>query len=66
MKISKIKYDIALARTGKLENELNIPQQSLRRMKRGFDVRPSTVGKLARSLGVDPSELIEHENVTAL
>lgn len=36
--------------------------QTLTRIRKGTDVKPVTVGKIAKALGVDPAEIIEMED----
>ncbi len=64
MKIDKQKYMIARARACMGQKELEaagIPKGTLCRAMRE-DLRPETVGKIAKALGVDVTEIIETEN----
>ncbi|MCH1971657.1 helix-turn-helix domain-containing protein [Muricomes sp. OA1] len=64
MKIDKQKYMIARARACMGQKELEaagIPKGTLCRAMRD-DLRPETVGKIAKALGVDVTEIIETEN----
>ncbi len=38
-----------------------VSPQTITRIRSGADVKPVTVGKIAKALGVDPAELIEME-----
>ena len=65
MKIDRKKLNIELARSCKALSELRcegLSPQTLKRIMNGVDVKPVTVGKLAKALGVDPAELIEMED----
>lgn len=61
MKISVSKFDLAVARSGKLRDEYRnaISDGTLANIRRGREIRPSTVGRIAKALGVDPAELLE-------
>ncbi len=64
MKIDKQKYMIARARACMGQKELEaagIPKGTLCRAMRD-NLRPETVGKIAKALGVDVTEIIETEN----
>lgn len=64
MKIDNKKLNIELARSCKALSELRgegISPQTLTRIRSGADVKPVTVGKIAKALGVDPVEIIETE-----
>ena len=61
MKLNKIKFDIARARTCKGTKELEaagIPRGTLAGILRG-EVRPETAGRIAKALGVAVTEIIE-------
>lgn len=64
MKIDRKKFNIELARRclslSSLRGE-GLSPETLRRVNSGADVKPVTVGKLARALGVDPVEIMEEE-----
>jgi len=64
MKINISKLNLALARTCKNERGLrhSVSPQTLRRIRQGEDVKPATVGKIAKALNVDPAEIIEQED----
>lgn len=61
MKIDLTKLDIALARECKTISDLRggVSPQTLARVKRGEEVKPRTIGKIARALGVDVTEIME-------
>lgn len=64
MEISKKKLDLQLARACKSLSDFRgegLSPQTLTRIRNGVSVKPVTVGKIARALGVDPAELIETE-----
>lgn len=65
MKIDRYKLNIELARSCKKMSDLRcegLSPQTLVRINRGEDVKPVTVGKIAKALGVDPVEIIETED----
>lgn len=65
MKLARQKYELAKARSCKGQKDLvaaGIPKGTLCRIIGGGDARPETIGKIARSLGVDVTEIIEMEN----
>lgn len=65
MKLNKKKYELARARACMSSSdviEAGIPKGTLCRVIGGEDVRPETIGKIARALGVDVTEIIETEN----
>lgn len=59
LRIDLKKLDIAQARCGKNLNDLPIPSETLRNVKRGKNVRPQTVYKFAQALGCDVTELLK-------
>lgn len=62
MKINREKYELARARKCISFNDLvesGIPKGSLCRVIGGADARPETIGKIAKALDVDPTELID-------
>ncbi len=64
MKISKKKLDMVLAEQCKTMSMLRgegLSPHTLTRMRRGEDVKPITVGKIAKALGVDPEDIIDKE-----
>lgn len=64
MKIDRDKYMLARAKACMGVKDLEaagIPRGTLGNILRG-EVRPETVGKIARALGVDVAEILEEEN----
>lgn len=62
MKLDKQKYELARARACMSFDDVikaGIKKGTLCRIIRGEDARPETIGKLARVLNVDVSEIIE-------
>lgn len=61
MKLDKEKYMLARARACMAQKELiatGIPKGTLCGAIRGLDSRPETIGKIARALGVDVTDII--------
>ncbi|MBD5101931.1 MAG: helix-turn-helix domain-containing protein [Subdoligranulum sp.] len=63
MKIDAKKLDLALAKRCMNLSDLRegSSQQTLKRIRRGEEVKPATAGRIARALGVDVSEIIKQE-----
>ena len=64
MKINNRELNIALARACKNLSDFRgegLSPQTLTRIRKGISVKPVTVGKIARALGVDPANIIEQE-----
>lgn len=63
MKISIQQLELALARSCKNARQLRpvVSQTTIQRIYAGQEIRPSTVGKLANALGVDPKDLLREE-----
>lgn len=65
MKINRQSIDVLVARKGLSRKELadkcGVCYQRMTRILNSQNVRPCTVGKLARVLGVDVTEIIEEE-----
>lgn len=62
MKLSKQKYELARARACKGFKDIiaaGVPKGTLCRVISGEDVRPETIGKIAKALEVDVTEIIE-------
>lgn len=63
MKINKRKYEVALARAGLTADDLQslgVRQVTIWNiLQRGGEARPKTVGKIAKALGVDVTEIID-------
>lgn len=66
MKISRKKLELAMARSCMTSSELpkaaGIPRPTVQNAVVGKSVRPATIGKIAKALGVDPVEIIEMED----
>lgn len=65
MKISKSKLDMELARQCKSISAFRgegVSPQTLTRIRNGAEIKPVTVGKIAKVLGVDPADIIEKED----
>lgn len=56
---------LAMARvcigTKELAEMAELPRPTLNNVVSGRNVRPETLGKVAKALGVDPAELVERE-----
>lgn len=64
MKLDRKKYELAKARACKGQKELEaagIPRGTLCRIIGGGNARPETLGRIAKVLGVDVTEIIENE-----
>ena len=63
MKIDCKKLELLLARECKSLSDLRdgTSPQTLRRIRRGEDVKPKTAGRIARALGCDPADILEGE-----
>jgi len=65
MKLDKAKYKLALARAcltpAELCEKADLPRPSLNNATKGRGIRPATLGKIARALGVDVTEIMEQE-----
>lgn len=61
MKIDIRRLDLMLAQQCKTMADLRegASPQTLRRIRRGDEVKPRTVGRIARALGVDVADIIE-------
>ena len=62
MKLNKEKFNLAKARTCRGTKELEaagIPRGTLCTAISGKNVRPETIGKIAKALGVDVTEIID-------
>lgn len=66
MKVSKSKLTIALARKCWNQRDLRdnavVSAQTTVNINKGKDIMPATVGKIARALDVDVTEIIEQED----
>ena len=65
MKADKKKLELEMARAcmnpGDLAKAAGVPRTTLNNFLRGNNPRPATLGRVAKALGVDPSELIAKE-----
>lgn len=63
MKIDVKKLDLALAKRCMNLSDMRAGSspQTLKRIRRGEEVKPATAGRIARALGVDVSEIIKQE-----
>ena len=64
MKIDTARLDLVLARCCMNAADLRngTSPQTLKRIYRGEEVKPKTVGRIAAALGVDPAEIMEKED----
>lgn len=66
MKVNRKKLYLAMARacvtSSELPNIAELPRPTVQNAIVGKSVRPATVGKIARALGLDPAEIIEMED----
>lgn len=63
MKIDNRKLDVLLARQCKSLSDLRTgaSSQTLTRIRRGDNIKPSTLGRIARALNCDPEDILEKE-----
>ena len=64
MKINREKYMLARARACMGQKELveaGVPKGTLCRIVGGADAKPETIGKIAKALGVDVTEILDDE-----
>ena len=65
MKIDVKKLEMAMAHAcmnvSNIANKAGIARQTIVYAKRGQKILPSTVGKIAKAIGVDPAEIIVEE-----
>lgn len=65
MKADTNKLRLAMARACMNPQDLakaaQMPAQTVNGVLRGRSIRPATIGKIARALGVDPAEILEKE-----
>lgn len=66
MKANRDKLRLAMARacmnTQDLAKAAEMPPQTVNGVLRGRGVRPATLGRIAKALGVDVAELLEKED----
>lgn len=60
MKIDTAKLDLLLARKCKALSDLRdgSSPQTLKRVRKGEEVQPKTVGRIAKALNCDPADII--------
>lgn len=65
LKANKKKLELALARscmnTADLVCVAAMPEPTVKKVLSGRNVRPATLGRIAKALGIDPAELIDTE-----
>lgn len=65
MKTNRKKLELAMARacmnTEDLQKAAEMPRPSLNNVISGKSARPATIGRIARALGVDVTEIIEED-----
>lgn len=65
MKINRKKLEIAMARacmsTNDIQEKTKMPRPTVNNVICGKHVRPDTLGRVAKALGVDVTEIIETE-----
>lgn len=63
MKADRKKIEIIMARTGKRRKDLevNIAPSTMQNIIKEKEVLPDTIGRLARELGVDITEILKEE-----
>ena len=65
MKVNSNKLRLAMARacmnTIDLSVKAEMPVQTINGVLRGRSIRPATLGRIAKALGVDPAEIVKEE-----
>jgi len=65
MKVNKRKLELSMARacmnTAELIKATGMPRPTVNNAITGRDVRPGTLGRIARALGIDVTEILEEE-----
>lgn len=63
MRIDVTKLETALARQCKNAKDLNgvTSLTTIQRIRNGYEVKPKTVGRIARALNVDVADLVKEE-----
>ena len=63
MKISVRKLELQMARACKTRDDLRevLSAGTLRRIRMGEELRPATIGRIAKALGVDVIEIVKEE-----
>lgn len=66
MKVNRYKLELAMARacmnSADLPEAAGLPRATVQNAVVGKGVRPSTLGKIAKALGVDPEDIIDKED----
>ena len=66
MKVNRQKLELAMARacmnTADLPEAAQLPRPTVNNAITGRNVRPATVGRIARALGCDPADILEGGN----
>ena len=66
MKVNRKKLEMAMARacmnSAALPAVTGLPRPTVNNAIVGKGVRPATLGRIAKALGVDPEEIVEAEN----
>ena len=65
MRANRKKVELAMARacmnTKDIAEESGMPEQTVKNVLYGRSVKPRTLGKFAKAIGVDPAEIIKEE-----
>lgn len=64
MKLDRKKFDLARARACMEQKDFEkagVPKGSLCTAMSGKEIRPATIGRIARALGVDVTEIIDED-----
>lgn len=65
MKVNSTKLRLAMARACMNPQDLakaaEMPPQTVNGVLRGRSIRPATLGRIAKALGVDPAEIVKEE-----
>ena len=65
MKANRKALELAMARacldSRELAEKARLPRPTLNNAITGRSIRPSTMGRIARAIGVDPAEIIKQE-----
>ena len=67
MKVNRQKLEMAMARacmnSAELPKAADLPRPTVYNAITGRNIRPATLGKIAKALGVDPADIIEQEEM---
>lgn len=65
MKINKARLNLAMLRAcmnpKEISNKAGISYPAFQRARNHAEVKPATIGRIAKALGIDPAEIIEKE-----